>query len=89
MDLARAEVRRAGVRLPLTAKERCILVFLAEHAGTVVSRSELVEHCWDDAHDPMSNVVDVHVGSLRRKLGDGHPVATVRGAGFRLDTDAT
>lgn len=87
IDLARAEVRRAGVLLPLTAKERCLMNFLAEHPGVVVSRSDLVEHCWDDAHDPMSNVVDKHVSSLRRKLGPGQPIETVRGAGFLLDVD--
>ncbi|MEM9033127.1 MAG: response regulator transcription factor [Actinomycetota bacterium] len=87
IDLSRAEVRRGGVLLPLTAKERCLLIFLAEHAGSVVSRADLVEHCWDDAHDPMSNVVDKHLSSLRRKLGDDHPIATVRGAGFLLDLD--
>ncbi len=85
IDTARAEVRRAGVSLPLTTKERCILQRLAYAEGTTVSRSDLIEHCWDETHDPMSNVVDVHVASLRRKLGDPNPVVTVRGVGFRLD----
>ncbi len=87
IDRARAEVRRDGVLLPLTSKERGILELLADRAGTVVSRAELIEHCWDEAHDPMSNVVDVHVSSLRRKLGDPQPITTVRGAGFLLDPD--
>ena len=87
IDTARAEVRRGGVLLPLTTKERCILQQLAERAGTAVSRADLIEHCWDEAHDPMSNVVDVHVGSLRRKLGSPNPVVTVRGVGFMLETD--
>ncbi|MEM7096447.1 MAG: response regulator transcription factor [Actinomycetota bacterium] len=87
IDRSRAEVRRDGVLLPLTAKERCILGVLADRVGHVVSRTDLIEHCWDEAHDPMSNVVDVHLGSLRRKLGKPGPIATVRGAGFVLDAD--
>ncbi len=88
IDQSRAEVRRDDVLLPLTAKERCVLGYLADNVDRVVSRAELIEHCWDDAHDPMSNVVDVHVGSLRRKLGRPSPIRTVRGAGFVLDRAA-
>ena len=86
IDRARAEVRRDGVLLPLTAKESAILEQLVSHVDAVVSRSHLIEHCWDEAHDPMSNVVDVHVSSLRRKLGDPSPIRTVRGQGFILET---
>ena len=86
IDRARAEVRRAGVLLPLTAKEAAILEELVTHADVVVSRSHMIEHCWDEAHDPMSNVVDVHVSSLRRKLGDPSPIRTVRGQGLVLDS---
>ena len=85
IDRARAEVRRDGVLLPLTAKERCLLLRLASADGSVVTRSELIEHCWDEHHDPMSNVVDVHMGRLRRKLGEPSSVRTVRGEGFVLD----
>lgn len=81
----RAEVRRAGVLLPLTAKEQCVLGMLAAASGSVVSRSDLIEHCWDELTDPMSNTVDVHVASLRRKLGDPPLIRTVRGAGYLLD----
>ena len=88
IDRAKAEVRRDGVLLPLTAKESGILEQLVTHVDTVVSRTHLIEHCWDDAHDPMSNVVDVHVSSLRRKLGDPSPIRTVRGQGFILETGA-
>ena len=86
IDRAKAEVRRSDVLLPLTAKESGILEQLVTHVDTVVSRSHLIEHCWDDAHDPMSNVVDVHVSSLRRKLGDPSPIRTVRGQGFILES---
>ena len=85
IDRARAEVRRGGVLLPLTSKETAILEELVTHLDTVVSRTHLIEHCWDDAHDPMSNVVDVHVSSLRRKLGEPSPIRTVRGQGFILE----
>ncbi|MEM9515792.1 MAG: response regulator transcription factor [Actinomycetota bacterium] len=84
IDRAKAEVRRNGVLLPLTAKEHAILEQLAGNVDVVVSRSHLIEHCWDEVHDPMSNVVDVHISSLRRKLGEPSPISTVRGQGFIL-----
>ncbi len=82
---ARAEVRRAGVLLPLTAKELCVLGRLAAGCGRVVSRAELIDHCWDELTDPMSNTVDVHVASLRHKLGDPPLIHTVRGAGYLME----
>lgn len=84
VDQARAEVRRDGVLLPLTAKEFAVLVELASRPGMVVSRSHLIETCWDEMTDPMSNTVDVHVASLRRKLGDPMIIHTARGHGYRL-----
>lgn len=86
IDRARREVRRDGVLLPLTAKELSVFEVLTESAGRVVSRSELIERCWDEHADPMSNVVDVHVASLRRKLGRPPVIRTVRGAGFVLES---
>ncbi|MFQ5556735.1 MAG: response regulator transcription factor [Acidimicrobiales bacterium] len=86
IDRARAEVHRGGVLLPLTAKERCLLVLLASRRDRVVSRTELTEHCWDDAHDPMSNTVDVHIASLRRKLGTPGPIRTVPKEGYILES---
>lgn len=82
LDRARREVRRDGVLLPLTAKELCILEVLADDTGAVVTRSTIIERCWDEHADPMSNVVDVHMASLRRKLGHPSPVRTVWGAGY-------
>ena len=84
-DQARAAVRRSGVLLPLTPKELCLLAQLARRPGTVVSRSELTESCWDELTDPLSNTVDVHVASLRRKLGSPPLISTVRGAGYLLE----
>lgn len=79
---SRAEVRRNGVLLPLTAKELCVLGYLMASAETVVTRTALIEHCWDEMTDPMSNTVEVHVASLRRKLGGPSVISTVRGIGY-------
>jgi len=84
VDTARCEVRRAGVLLPLARKEYRLLEVLAVNAGTVVSRTELIERCWDEVVNPMSNVIDVHVKELRRKLGSPPLIQTVRGMGYLL-----
>ncbi len=86
VDRGRRRVRRDGVVVPLTTKEFAIFEHLALADGAVVQRYELLEHCWDHAAEPGSNVVDVHVRGLRRKLGDD-VVETVRGAGYRCVTD--
>ena len=83
IDPARRRVKQDGVVVPLTTKEFALLEFLAHRAGEVVDRFDILEHCWDHAYEPESNVVDVHVRGLRRKLGDG-VVETVRGAGYRV-----
>ncbi|MFI6096442.1 response regulator transcription factor [Lentzea sp. NPDC051213] len=82
MDLPRRRVRRDGVLLSLTSKEFAVLELLLTRAGHVVTRSEFIEHCWDEMAEPMSNVVDVVVAQLRRKLGDPPLISTARGAGF-------
>lgn len=84
VDQAGATVRRDGVLLSLTAKEFAVLVELSSRPGIVVSRSHLIDTCWDEMTDPMSNTVDVHIASLRRKLGDPPMIETVRGAGYRF-----
>jgi DNA-binding response OmpR family regulator len=84
LDAARRQVRRGGVLLTLTPKEFAVLQVLAMRQPTVVSRTELIEHCWDESADPMSNVVDVVMAQLRRKLGDPPVICTVRGAGYQL-----
>jgi DNA-binding response OmpR family regulator len=83
IDRGRRRVRCDGVVVTLTAKEFALLEHLALADHQVVDRYELLEHCWDHAAEPGSNVVDVHVRGLRRKLGDG-VIETVRGAGYRL-----
>jgi DNA-binding response OmpR family regulator len=85
--------RRARVRnraVPLTAKEYALLEYLARRAGDVVSRGDIAEHVWDEHYDPLSNVVDVYVQRLRRKLdAPGSPslIRTRRGQGYELAAD--
>jgi DNA-binding response OmpR family regulator len=81
---------RGGTRLDLTPKEFQLLEFLMLHVERVVRRTQLLEKVWDLHFDPMSNVVDVHVGHLRRKLrktGEGPLVHTVRGVGYVFQRD--
>ncbi|HWO63484.1 MAG TPA: response regulator transcription factor [Umezawaea sp.] len=85
VDAARRRVTRAGVMLSLTAKEFAVLELLCARRGQVVSRSDLIEHCWDAMAEPMSNVVDAVVVQLRRKLGPPPLIATSRGVGFVID----
>ncbi|NUT47518.1 MAG: response regulator transcription factor [Saccharothrix sp.] len=82
VDCIRHEVRRAGVLLSLSAKEFAVLEYLAAHAGRVVTRTDLIEHCWDD--EPMANVVEAVVKRLRRKLHGPELIHTAHGHGYRL-----
>ncbi len=87
LDSARREVRRSGVLLGLTGKEFALLELLLGQPGVVVSKEELVQHCWDERTDPLSNTVEVHIASLRRKLGEPGVIHTLRGAGYRVALD--
>ncbi|HSW28549.1 MAG TPA: response regulator transcription factor [Longimicrobiales bacterium] len=85
LDRAKHAAFRAGKRLDLTPKEFQLLDFFLVNRERVVRRTELLEKVWDLRFDPMSNVVDVHVGHLRRKLRDAGSdplVHTVRGVGY-------
>lgn len=87
LDRLQHVARRGGRELDLTAKEFQLLEHFLMHPEEVVRRTELLEKVWDLHFDPMSNVVDVHVGNLRRKLrraGEGSLIHTVRGVGFML-----
>ncbi|WP_420169605.1 winged helix-turn-helix domain-containing protein [Streptomyces violaceoruber] len=88
MDVARHEVRRGGVLLSLSPKEYAVLQQLLVRRDAVVTRTVLLEHCWDEMADPVSNVVDAVVAGLRRKLGSPALVHTVRGQGFLLSARA-
>lgn len=75
----------------LTAKEYALLEYLARRAGDVVSRADIAEHVWDEYYDPMSNVVDVYIQRLRRKLdrpGSDSLIRTRRGEGYQLTREA-
>lgn len=89
IDLLSRSVSRAGRAVPLVAREFHLLEYLARHAGEVVTRTMMLEHVWNCRFDPGSNVVDVHIGRLRRKLEEGMaPILhTVRGAGYRLSCE--
>lgn len=79
--------RRSGRTIELTTKEFTVLEFLMRRAGHVVTREEISAHAWDHNYDPLSNVIDVYVGRLRRKIdaiGETPLLATIRGAGYRL-----
>jgi two-component system, OmpR family, response regulator len=83
VDPAAHTVTRAGVRVELTAREFAVLEYLARHAGEAVTRAQLLEHVWDANFEGSTNVVDVYVGYLRRKLGPS--IRTIRGVGFVLE----
>jgi two-component system OmpR family response regulator len=88
VDPATHVVTRAGREVELTVREFAVLHFLAQRAGEVVSREQLLEHVWDEGEDGSSNVVDVYVGYLRKKLEQPFGrelIRTVRGVGFRLE----
>jgi two-component system OmpR family response regulator len=88
VDPAAHTVTRAGQLVELTSREFALLEFLVRRAGEVVSRTELLEHVWDQHFIGSTNIVDVYVSYLRRKLEDpfGRPlIRTVRGVGYVLE----
>ena len=84
IDRRSRRVRCRGGEVALTAREFDLLVFLADDAGAVVSRQDILDHVWDPLWYGTTKTIDVHVASLRRKLGDPALIETVRGVGFRL-----
>jgi len=92
IDAAARVVKRAGRVVSLSAREYALLEYLAARRGQVVSRSEIWDHVYDFASDPSSNVVDVYIGYLRRKIDDDHAVHLIhtrRGLGYVLDESAS
>ncbi len=89
IDFQARRVLRAGEVLDLTSYEYNTLEYLAHHPGQVISKAELTEHLYAQDHERDSNVIEVFIGRLRRKL-DPHqellPIETVRGAGYRFST---
>jgi DNA-binding response OmpR family regulator len=87
VDLLSREVRRAGRRVELLPREYRLLEYLMRHPGQVVTRTMLFEEVWGYHYDQRTNVIDVHVGKLRRKLDEGglpSMIHTVRGSGYVL-----
>lgn len=81
IDTRARTVTRTGQPVTLTAREYAILEYLALHRGKVVSRTDLYEHLFDESDDTLSNLVDVHIFSIRKKLG-AELIATRRGQGY-------
>jgi two-component system, OmpR family, copper resistance phosphate regulon response regulator CusR len=89
IDTRGRRVERAGRAIQLTTKEFALLEYLVRRQGEVVGRADIAEHVWDDSYDPMSNLIEVYIQRLRRKIDDGHAVRLIhtrRGAGYSLDT---
>ena len=84
LDLARRQARVEDRTTDLSAREFRLLYHLVSHAGEVVSRERLLSEVWGYSFDPGSNVVDVCIRRLRKKLGPASPIETVRHAGYRL-----
>jgi DNA-binding response OmpR family regulator len=87
LDLVTREARRAGVTIELPGREADLLAYLMRNVGQVCSREELLATVWGYDHDPGTNVVQVYIGYLRRKLsrpGSAAPIDTLRSAGYRL-----
>lgn len=92
MDTAARQVRRAGQTVDLKMKEYALLEFLLRHAHRSVTRTMILEHVWDIHFDNVSNVVDVHINSLRNKIDKGFTpqlIHTVRGVGYMLTDHET
>jgi two-component system OmpR family response regulator len=85
VDSGRHEVRRAGVLLTLTGKEFDVLAHLVARQRTPVGRTDLIRAAWDPFVDPASNVLDVVITQLRRKLRHPPMIHTVRGVGYRIE----
>ncbi|MBP9902817.1 MAG: response regulator transcription factor [Verrucomicrobiota bacterium] len=90
LDRLTQQVRRAGKRIELTAKEYSLLEYLAAHPGRVLSRTMIIEHVWDESFEGLTNIVDVYVRHLRVKVDEGHSkklLRTVRGVGYCLSEE--
>jgi two-component system copper resistance phosphate regulon response regulator CusR len=92
LDRQSQQVKRAGKKIELTAKEYALLEYLATHPGRVFSRTMIIEHVWDQSFEGLTNIVDVYVRHLRGKVDDPFPnklIRTVRGVGYYLSEETT
>jgi len=87
LDVVTRQVRRANRRIDLSAREYALFEYLMRHEGEVVSRTMILEHVWDMNQDPLTNVVDVHINRLRKKIDHDFAkplIHTIRGLGYVL-----
>ena len=90
MDTIKHEVRRSGQLIDLSQREYMLLNYLLRHPNQVLTRTQIAEHIWNFDFVSDSNVVDVYIGYLRRKVDKGHSPAlihTVRGVGYRISAE--
>jgi two-component system copper resistance phosphate regulon response regulator CusR len=78
IDMLGRKVWRENTAIELTAKEYALLEYLVQRAGEVVTRSDIAEHVWDETFDPFSNLIEVYIQRLRRKIDDGRDVKLIR-----------
>jgi DNA-binding response OmpR family regulator len=91
MDRSAHEVKRSGKLIDLTSKEFALLEYLMVNAGRVISRTMIVENVWDQSFEGLTNIVDVYVAQLRKKIDDKHEkklLRTVRGVGYSIKEEA-
>jgi two-component system copper resistance phosphate regulon response regulator CusR len=89
IDTRARRAKRSGRHVELTAREYALLEFLMIHAGAVVGRAAIAEHVWDASYDPLSNVIDVYIQRLRRKIerpGTPALLLTRRGEGYMIES---
>ncbi len=87
VDMLARSVERAGRHIDVSPREYALLEYMARHAGEVLSRTMILEHVWDMNQDPLTNVVDVHINRLRKKVDHGFEkplIHTIRGVGYVL-----
>lgn len=90
LDTRGQRVTRAGAAIVVTAKEYALLEYLARNAGRIIGREEIAEHVWDESFDPFSNLIEVYINRLRKKIDPPSAVSllhTKRGAGYFLGPD--
>ena len=90
LDTVNRTARRASQPISLTSKEYSLLEFLMRHPNQTLTRTAIAEHVWNYDFDNVSNLIDVHIFGLRRKIDDAHPLKllhTVRGVGYRLSSE--
>ena len=90
VDTRARRVTRGGELIQLTTKEYALLEYLMRRQAQVITRADIAEHVWDDGFDPMSNLIEVYIQRLRRKIDDGRPaklIQTRRGMGYTLSLE--